>query len=391
MTETKGIDTSIEYCGRRLQSPFILASGPLSYGAQGMIRAHEAGFGAVVTKTIRLQAAVNPVHHIGKVSGDTLINCEKWADFDRLAWYEKEIPEAVRAGATVIGSVGHTPGEAKAIVQDVEKAGAHMIELVSYTEDTLLPMLDYAKAHVRIPVICKLSGNWANPAATARACYEHGADGVAAIDSIGPVLKIDIHNRRPLMMSGDGYGWLTGAAIKPISLRINADIARGVKGYKNLYCIGGVMSAADALEFLMVGSHAVGVCTATILKGIGYVGTLRRQLAELLQTLGFGSLQEAVGAALPNFPQRECVTDLAFSFAPEACTKCGKCALVCPYAARKLEYPTMHLDAALCRSCGLCADYCPTGALSSSCKEPTAAHARLAEASAAFDKMIAGE
>ena len=79
------------------------------------------------------------------VNQDSLINCEKWADSDRLNWYENEIPKTVAAGAVVIGSVGHTLKEAQAIVKDVERAGAHMIELVSYTEDTLLPMLDYTK------------------------------------------------------------------------------------------------------------------------------------------------------------------------------------------------------------------------------------------------------
>ena len=144
-----GADISIDFCGYHLQSPYILSSGPLCYGAEGMIKGHKAGAGAVVTKTIRLGAAINPVHHMGTVNNDSLINCEKWADSDRLNWYEKEIPETVAAGAIVIGSVGHTLKEAKAIVKDVEKAGAHMIELVSYTEDTLLPMLDYTKENVR--------------------------------------------------------------------------------------------------------------------------------------------------------------------------------------------------------------------------------------------------
>ncbi len=70
----------------KLRTPYILTSGPLSYAAEGLIRAHNAGCGAVVTKTIRLGRAINPVNHIGKVSENTLINCEKWADSDRLVW-----------------------------------------------------------------------------------------------------------------------------------------------------------------------------------------------------------------------------------------------------------------------------------------------------------------
>ena len=143
-----GADISVDFCGCHLQSPYILSSGPLCYGAEGMIKGHEAGAGAVVTKTIRLGAAINPVHHMGTVNQDSLINCEKWADSDRLNWYENEIPKTVAAGAVVIGSVGHTLKEAQAIVKDVERAGAHMIELVSYTEDTLIPMLDLSLIHI---------------------------------------------------------------------------------------------------------------------------------------------------------------------------------------------------------------------------------------------------
>ena len=62
-----------------------------------MIKGHEAGAGAVVTKTIRLGAAINPVHHMGTVNQDSLISCEKWADSDRLNWYENEIPKTVAA------------------------------------------------------------------------------------------------------------------------------------------------------------------------------------------------------------------------------------------------------------------------------------------------------
>ena len=72
---------------------FIL--GPLTYAA-GMIRAHEAGCGAVVTKTIRHEVAINPVHHIGKINNDSLINCEKWADSPAEVWFEREIPMAKR-------------------------------------------------------------------------------------------------------------------------------------------------------------------------------------------------------------------------------------------------------------------------------------------------------
>lgn len=367
MSEQTKAPLSLEttFCGIRLQSPFILSSGPGNFGSEGMIRATEMGCGAVVTKTIRLQRAINPVRHIGKISETTLINAEKWADSDRQLWYEKEIPEAVKAGAVVIGSVGHTLAEAKAIVADVEHAGAQMIELVSYTEDTLLPMLDYAKSHVSVPVLCKLSGNWIDAAETAAKCIEHGADGIAAIDSIGPVLSIDLENRRPQMFSDDGFGWMSGAAIKPISLRINAQMQLGGRVNKDVYGIGGVMNARDVLEYLMVGCKAVGICSVAILKGLPYVQKMIQELALLLPQLGFSSLEEAIGAALPYFPKQELVTGLDFTYDSARCSRCERCVRACPYGARTLDFPQMRVDSALCRGCGICADLCARGALKS--------------------------
>jgi dihydroorotate dehydrogenase/Pyruvate/2-oxoacid:ferredoxin oxidoreductase delta subunit len=390
------IDLSVDFLGHRLQSPYILTSGPLTYGAAGMIRGHEAGAGAVVTKTIRLEAAINPVHHIGTIDRDSLINCEKWADFPPEQYYEKEIPEAVAAGAIVIASVGHTPKEAREIVKNVEKAGAHMIELVSYTEDTMLPMLEFTKNNVNIPVICKLSANWPDTVSTAARCLERGADGLCAIDSIGPTLKIDIRKKRPQMMSDDGYGWLTGAAIRPVVMRINAEIARNHPDLHSLYASGGCMNAEDTVEFLMAGARAVGLCTAPILKGMEYVPKLIASLKKLLAELGYTSLDEVYRAALPNFPKTEHVAKLNFTFkafkedgVTKECISCRRCVQVCPYDARTLDFPNMSLDETLCRSCGVCVDVCPTDALTCDIAAQTEADKELERRSKAFNARMA--
>lgn len=324
LKKLKGANLTTELCGVKLQSPFILSSGPLTYAAEGIIRAHEAGCGAVVTKTIRYEAAINPVHHIGKINNDSLINCEKWADSPPEAWFEREIPMAKKAGCVVIASVGHTFPEARDLVKPCEDAGADFIELVSYKEETLLPMLETTLKQVKIPVLCKLSGNWPDPVGTAKKCLEIGAAGITAIDSIGPTLKIDIKKARPEMMGGDGYGWLSGGAIRPISLRINSEIARA--GCQNLVGTGGVTCAEDAVEYLMVGCNAIGVHSIAVLKGVEYFEKLNRDLAILLEQLGYKDIPSVRGVALPNFPKAETVAELEFNYEPDY----APCQQACP-------------------------------------------------------------
>lgn len=194
-----------------------------------------------------------------------------------------------------------------------------------------------------------------------------GADGITAMDSIGPVLRIDIKTARPMLGSVNGFGWLTGSAIKPVILRYVAEIAMEAK--VPIIGTGGVMTAEDGIEMLMAGAAAVGVCTAPILKGSEYIAVLNEKTAGLLRDLGYDEPKTVSGAALKRFPDAELYGELDFSFDPITCTACGRCVTVCPYDARNLtgdkasKNKEMSLDTNLCRYCGLCVSVCPTHAL----------------------------
>ena len=351
-----------ELFGIKLQSPFILGSGPLSYGAKGLIRAHKAGAGAVVTKTIRDKPAVNPFPHMAVAGKDSMLNAEEWSDISGSQWVEKEIPEAKKSDVVVIASVGHTPVEVINWVGKVDKAGADIIELVSYERETILPMLAKAKELTNKPVLVKISPNWINSVGIALEALEAGADGITAIDSIGPVLRIDIKSGKPLVGGGHGFGWLTGSAIKPIALRYVAEISSSTD--KPVIGLGGVTKAEDAVEMLMAGAQAVGICTAPIVKGVEYIGKLNDKLKKLITKLGYENSSELTGLSHKYLNPDANNKKFDFIYNSETCTECMACVKACSYEARALENKVMLLDTDLCRYCGLCFSVCPNGSLS---------------------------
>lgn len=352
-------DLKVTLCGLKLKNPLILSSGPLSWNAEGIRAAFAAGAAAVVTKTIRSQATANPVPHIAVAGHRSMLNTEGWSDLSAEQWLEQELPALAGRDGVLIASTGHTPAEVQALASPLAQAGVDMLEVVSYRAEDAAAMVTVAKRAVSIPVLVKVSANWPNLPDAVDACLRARADGITAIDSIGPMLRVDVESGRPFLGS---FAWLSGAAILPIALGSVAAI--GLRHQVPVVGTGGVTSAEDVVEMVMAGATAVGVHTAPLLEGLEWFGKTLTKLEHWLDDHGHTCLANLCGAALPHLQRAASHSPLAFTFDPETCTQCGRCVTVCAYRARQLlPGPQMALDEARCRSCGLCVSVCPTGAL----------------------------
>ena len=138
-------------------------------------------------------------------------------------------------------------------------------------------------------LIVKLSPNVTDIAEIARACEAEGADCVSLINTLMG-MAIDIERRRPLLSISTGG--LSGPAVKPVALRMVWQVARAVR--IPVIGLGGIMTAHDAIEFLMAGATAVEIGTANFLDPAVTV-KVRDGINDWLDAHGCRSVAEIIG------------------------------------------------------------------------------------------------
>jgi len=117
-------------------------------------------------------------------------------------------------------------------------------------------VVEMAKRNTHLPVIVKLSPNVTDIVAMAQAVEAAGADAISLINTLLG-MAIDIHKWKPVL--GNVVGGLSGPAIKPVAVRMVWQVAQAVK--VPIIGMGGIVSAADAIEFMLAGASAVAVGT----------------------------------------------------------------------------------------------------------------------------------
>jgi dihydroorotate dehydrogenase (NAD+) catalytic subunit len=139
-------------------------------------------------------------------------------------------------------------------------------------------------------VICKLSPGVSDVTVIAKAAEAGGADAVSVINTLAG-LAVDIERRKPKL--ANVTGGLSGPALRPVAVRMAWQTAQAVS--IPVIGIGGIMTADDALEFLIAGATAVQVGTANFVNPKASIEVLEG-IQAYLDTHGFAGISEVIGS-----------------------------------------------------------------------------------------------
>jgi dihydroorotate dehydrogenase subfamily 1 len=386
-----GVDLKTDFCGLSFRNPIIVPAGVHGRDGETIAAVGKSGVAGICTKTIVSRPAPDVLPCFTAVN-QGMLNAVFGSDRPAAYWFTEGIKRAKEGEALVIANLaGFSPEEAAELADKAAAAGADMIEIPTHCPHMgeilmamypglqmpepkltdLEPMklsVKLVKQAVKVPVVIKLSGTFSHIVKEwAVGVKEAGADGIACSDALGPGLSIDIRTGQPSLGGPRGVGGLTGPAIMPITLRMVLEIATYVD--LPIIGVGGVQSAADAVQYIMAGATLVGVCTAGHLNGPDRYARIIRDLEHLLAELGARGPADLCGLTVRRIRERreKKWTAVTAPLTPvvdeEKCTACGRCMEVCAYDAMHVN-GTARAEARSCIGCGLCVSVCPENAIS---------------------------
>lgn len=302
-------DLTVNLCGVTLPNPTILASGILGLSHEILARVARAGVGAVTTKSCSLKP--RPGYHNPVVLdwGPGLINAvglsnpgvEVMVEEIRAAKEQLDTPVIASIFADTIydfGTVARFISEAEPDLIEVNISCPNIDDRYQqmFAADSYVAaqVTRRVKRNTDVPVLVKLSPNVTDIVQVAQAVVEAGADGITAINSLGPGLILDVETCRPVL--AHGTGGVSGPAIRPIAVRCVRDLCRAVD--VPVVAVGGVTSGRDVVEMLLVGATAVGIGSAVHYRGMEVFREVCVELREYMERHGYGGVEEFRGQFL---------------------------------------------------------------------------------------------
>ena len=256
----------------RLKNPVMTASGTFGYGEEYAPYVDLNRLGAVVVKGLSLEPrAGNPPPRIMETPCG-MLNAVGLQNIGVKAFIREKLPFLRDHDVAVVANIfGESVEQYAAVAELLGRAeGVHALEVniscpnvkrggVAFgtDPDMAAEVTRAVKAATGLPAIVKLTPNVTDIAGIAAAVEAAGADAVSLINTLTG-MSVDIERRVPHLRNVTGG--LSGPAIRPVALRMVWQVARRVS--IPVIGLGGIMTARDALEFLIAGARAVQVGTA---------------------------------------------------------------------------------------------------------------------------------
>ncbi|WP_272700058.1 dihydroorotate dehydrogenase [Desulfovibrio sp. Fe33] len=300
------MDMQVNFGGLSLKNPVMTASGTFGFGLEFAPYGDLTRLGGIVAKGLSLKPREgNPMPRIAETPCGMLnaigiqnpgvehfvtkaLPMLPWKDVAVIAnLYACDATEFGELAGVLAGEEGVAALEVNVSCPNVKEGGIAFgqdpVQIGRVTEAVKKKAGD---KHVMV----KLSPNVTDIAVCARAAAEGGADSLSLINTLSG-MAVDIRNRKPRI--ANVIAGLSGPAIKPVALRCVHQVVHAVD--IPVVGIGGIASAEDALEFILVGAQAVQVGTANFLRPDFAFG-LADEMESLLSELGAASLDEFRGS-----------------------------------------------------------------------------------------------
>ena len=384
-------DISTNTGGIQSPNPFWLASAPPANSGLQIQRAFEAGWGGAVWKTLGV-----PIQNVSSRFGGHTIGGVRGAGFNNIELITdrpietnlREIRETKKLfpkNPIIVSLMVETEAEWKDIIKKSIDAGADGLELnfgcphgmcergmgsaVGQEPKVNERITGWAVQYSTVPVLVKLTPNVGDIVPHGLAAKRGGAHGVSLINTIKSIIGVDIDRFVPQPRVGtlSTNGGYCGAAVKPIALHMVAALAREKQFGLPISGIGGVCNWRDAVEFILLGSSTVQVCTEVMLRGYKIVQDMTDGLQEYMRTHNFEHIDQMVGKAVPGFSEwgnLDLNYETVAKIDADKCIGCQLCVAACHDGAHQCIHPQQgtrvpRIDESECVGCNLCQIVCP--------------------------------
>lgn len=392
---------SFEVAGLKFRNPFVVASGPVTKHISQLIEAERCGWGGV-----SLKLAIEPAPYINlepryrwwKQERYLAFSAEKRLTLDDALRLTEEGRKQTKE-LIILSNIAYTGEKGMDGWLDMARrfvdAGAHGLELnmccpnmsfnlkvsgeqertaqsgasLGQNAEMVGTATRIISDAVNVPVFVKLTPEGGRIAEVAEACFDNGANVVAATANRLAIPEFDIHDpgRGPFQFQVEpSMACFSGGWLKPLALRDVFEIRKKVGSVPCILGTGGVRNYVDAVQMMMCGADMIGICTEVMLQGFDFLSGLLKNIEKFMDRHAYKSYRDFRDLAVEAITPADKLT-LGQGYAkvePELCDGCGRCERIGHCYAITMEDQKAIVDPHQCTGCSTCQNVCHANAIS---------------------------